>query len=90
MASKEKKAALAALDEANKEYKQVCSDLKMKYEELDAASDNAIALPLWISADERTKITEQTKKASHLETNDPGARLFLLSQKLDILCKEFF
>lgn len=44
MASKEKKAALAALDEANKEYKQVCSDLKMKYEELDAASDNAIAL----------------------------------------------
>ena len=44
MASKEKKAAFAALDEANKEYKQICTDLKKKYGELDTASDNAIAL----------------------------------------------
>jgi hypothetical protein len=44
MASKEKKAAFAALDEANKEYKQVCTDLKKKYGELDTASDNAIVL----------------------------------------------
>ena len=44
MASKEKKEALAALDEANNEYKQVCSDLGKKYAELDKASDDAITL----------------------------------------------
>ena len=44
MASKAKKEALAALDEANKEYKQVCSNLKKKYVELDKAADDAILL----------------------------------------------
>lgn len=44
MASKQKKEAMAALDEANKEYKQVCSELKSKYKELDKASDNALVL----------------------------------------------
>lgn len=44
LASKAKKEALAALDEANKEYKQVCSNLKKKYTELDNAADNAMAL----------------------------------------------
>ena len=44
MASKKKKEALAALDEANKEYKQVCSELKNKYKELDKESDNAITM----------------------------------------------
>lgn len=44
MASKEKKKALTALDEANKEYKQICSELKKKYKELDKAADSAIAL----------------------------------------------
>ena len=44
LASKAKKEALAALDEANKEYKQVCSNLKKKYAELDNAADNAITL----------------------------------------------
>ena len=32
------------MDDANKEYKQVCSNLKKKYAELDKASDNAILL----------------------------------------------
>lgn len=44
LASKSKKDALAALDEVNKEYKQVCSNLKKKYAELDKAADNAITL----------------------------------------------
>lgn len=44
MASKQKKEALAALDEANKEYNKVCADLKDKYKELDKGSDAAIAL----------------------------------------------
>lgn len=44
MASKQKKEAMEALDEANKEYKQVCSELKSKYKELDKASDNALVL----------------------------------------------
>ena len=44
MASKKKKEALAVLDEANKEYKQVCSDLKKMYKELDKMSDSAISL----------------------------------------------
>lgn len=44
MANKEKKEAFAALDNANKEYKKVCSNLENKYVELDKTSDDAIAL----------------------------------------------
>ena len=44
MASNQKKESMAALDKANKEYKQVCYVLKSKYKELDKASDNALVL----------------------------------------------
>ena len=44
MASKQRKEALAALDQANKEYKEVCESLKDKYFELDKESDLAIEL----------------------------------------------
>lgn len=44
MASNQKKESMAALDKANKEYRQVCSVLKSKYKELDKASDNALVL----------------------------------------------
>lgn len=39
-----KKQALEALDAANKEYKQVCSELKAEYKALDQKSDSAIQL----------------------------------------------
>ena len=44
MAKKQRKEALAALDRANKEYKNVCEALKDKYAELDSESDAAIEL----------------------------------------------
>lgn len=44
MASKQRKEALAALDWANKEYKEVCETLKDKFAELDKESDAAIEL----------------------------------------------
>ena len=44
MARKQRKEALAALDRANKEYKEVCESLKDKYTELDKESDSAIEL----------------------------------------------
>lgn len=44
MVKKRKKEALAALDRANKEYKNVCEALKDKYTELDSESDAAIEL----------------------------------------------
>lgn len=44
MAKKQRKDALAALDRANKEYKNVCEALKDKYTELDHESDAAIEL----------------------------------------------
>ncbi len=44
MASKQRKEALASLDRANKEYKEVCESLKDKYAELDKESDVAIEL----------------------------------------------
>lgn len=44
MESKQKKEALADLDRANKEYKDVCEALKDKYNELDNESDAAIEL----------------------------------------------
>ena len=44
MASKQRKEALAALDRANKEYKEVCETLKDKCAELDKESDEAIEL----------------------------------------------
>ena len=44
MASKQRKEALAALDRANKEYKEACQTLKDKYADLDKESDSAIDL----------------------------------------------
>mgnify|MGYP000059388682 CR=1 FL=1 len=44
MAKKQRKEALAALDRANKEYKNICDALKDKYTELDNESDAAIEL----------------------------------------------
>ena len=44
MAKKQRKEALAALDRANKEDKNVCEALKDKYAELDSESDAAIEL----------------------------------------------
>ena len=39
-----KKQALEVLDAANKEYKQVCSELKKEYKILDQKSDSAVQL----------------------------------------------
>ena len=50
MASKQRIEALAALDQANKEYKDVCKALTDKYAELDKESDAAIELISYVEA----------------------------------------